>query len=155
MAERFDAVGRILSGREAHLQLRGWKLLGHPAFNGGLRSLVDWARQEDLIKGSRNRARVEALYLLRNIVAHTHGSLTVSPADAHRSIADAAELTNHLFGVDRPDGRWYGDPPPRHLFAVQDDPVGGRMACHADQLLTLPEDERSGRWRLVGQAANS
>ncbi len=97
-ADVMDAVGPKGSHR------KGWRLhclSGQDiAFRGGLRDLIGWAHADGLLRGQRNRFRLEAAIDLRNESAHPEGTSTVSPVDSAWAIKHLADLINQLYEPD-------------------------------------------------------
>ena len=97
---------------------KGWRVQGDPRleskefrwkqFDGGMKSLLAWARAKGVFYGERNAVIEEAILQLRHLVAHPHSSLILTPVDSARVIRDMAELINHLWGHRTPGGRLYG-----------------------------------------------
>lgn len=102
--------------QRVHLQPRAGGSLFH--FTGSFRSLVDWARAEDLLDGQRARQFEQVLIRIRNSVAHPRGSQLLAPTDSARAICDVAEIINRLWGAHTPGGRLYPAPLPRRVMAV-------------------------------------
>ena len=83
-----------------------------------LGGLWEWARRAGLVRGQRNRGTERALSNLRNFVAHPTSYHLITPADAANTIADLAEIINHLWGSATPGGRLYPAPTPRTTIAL-------------------------------------
>ncbi len=130
-----------------------WRVQGLPDFNGSMRSLLDWARSEQLLYGQRNKVVEGAILGLRNVVgAHLHTSFAVGPIDSARAIHDVAEIINHLWDRDTPGGRFYGDPVAKNLFGIQWAPDGSKHICDATRIHAVPHKEREGQWFLLEAA---
>jgi hypothetical protein len=127
----------------------GWVVQGHPSFNASMAALIDWADREGLLDGQSIRVTLGAIRLLRNFAAHPHHLLILRPSDSARTIADLAEIINHLWGRDTPGGRLYGTPPEVDLFAIRWAADESRLSCSARQLSGVPEEDRDGTWFLV------
>jgi hypothetical protein len=108
-------------------------------FDGMLDSLLRWARSEGLLRGQRNRMLEPVLKRIRNFVAHGSGDHLVMPTDAARSISDAAEIINHLWGSPTPGGRLYPAPILREVQAVAWSPGGAVMSGLASNYPAGPE----------------
>jgi hypothetical protein len=87
-------------------------------FDGMLDSLLRWAREEELLRGQRNRARDRYLTGMRDYVAHGAGDHLLLPGDAARAISDVVEIVNQLWGVATPGGRLYPAPIQRDVQLV-------------------------------------
>jgi len=68
--------------------------------------------------GQRNRQLESVLRKLRSHVAHGGGYQLVMPVDSARTISDAAEIINHLWGSSTPGGRLYPAPIHREIQTV-------------------------------------
>jgi hypothetical protein len=100
--DEIHAEGRLRKPNRWRLRLRRTGELIY--FDGMLDSLLRWARGEGLLRGQRNRVLDPVLRRLRNYVAHGSGYHLVSPVDAARTICDAAEIINQLWGSPTPGG---------------------------------------------------
>jgi hypothetical protein len=100
---------------------RGWKLeLGSGGvmyFDGMLTALTEWAREESLLHGQRNRRVENLLADMRNRVAHPTSYHRTMPGDAAHAIADSAEIVNRLWGHSG-QGRMYPAPRRREIMIV-------------------------------------
>jgi hypothetical protein len=114
--EEIHAEGRLRSPQRWRLQLRRTGKLIY--FDGMLDSLLRWARAEGLLRGQRNRQLEPVLKKFRNDVAHGSGHHLVMPVDSARTISDAAEIINHLWGSPTPGGRLYPAPIRRIIQVV-------------------------------------
>ncbi len=130
----------------------GWRVEGYPRFDGGLRSLMGWARASGLLHGQTNLVVEGAMLKLRHLGAHPHAKSRLGPEDSARTIRDVAEIINHLWGQDTPNGRLYPTPPARDVFAVQWESNGGRRVTTKERLGLVPSEERNGQWFLVEAA---
>jgi hypothetical protein len=149
-AASFDALhdeiraGRRLRGpRRWRLRLRRTGELID--FDGMLDSLLRWARGEGLLRGQRNRQLEPVLRKLRNHVAHGGGYQLAMPVDSARTISDAAEIINHLWGSSTPGGRLYPEPVHRQIQIVAWGPDGSVMSG----LASLPPAPQSDGWTCV------
>jgi hypothetical protein len=87
-------------------------------FDGMLDALLRWAREEQLLRGQRNRAQDHTLTEMRDHVAHGSGDHLLMPPDATRSISDVVEIVNQLWGTATPGGRLYPAPIRRDIQLV-------------------------------------
>ncbi len=128
----------------------GWIVQDHPRFNGSLKSLLGWARAEKLLRGQRNRVVEGALYHMRNRAAHPHGPSLVMPGQAAGIMRDIAEIINHLWGRETPNGRLYPTPLDIDLFYVHWF-ADGSMVNHIAGLRSVREGDResAGPWALI------
>ena len=94
--------GRLRKPKRWRLRLRRTGELIY--FDGMLDSLLRWARGEGLLRGQRNRRLEPILKRFRDHVAHGAGDHLVMPVDTARTISDAAEIINHLWGSPRRAG---------------------------------------------------
>jgi len=98
-ADLYGPDARLVKGGWRHLKLRNER---EPIeFNGMLRSLLRWAREEGLLGGQRDRWQDKFRVLFRNYTAHS-GFLSDMPDDATTEIFHLANLINQLWGA--PDG---------------------------------------------------
>jgi hypothetical protein len=74
------------------------------------RALLEWARREGLLPGTRSRVVDEALAELRNLAAHPVTHMVLAPPSSAGRIADVAEVINRLWGHDTPGGRLFPSP---------------------------------------------
>lgn len=99
----------------------GWKLQLRSGerwqVRRGVRWLLEWAHEEGLLHGQRNK-RMEPLRSdMRNVFAH--GSYRMGmPNESSRRIRDLAEMINRLWGEPTPGGRLYPAPLHREVMAV-------------------------------------
>lgn len=131
---------------------KGWRVERHPTFDGRLRSLIDWARARGLLHGQTNLVVEDAMLQLRHLGAHPHAISRFGPEDSAHTIRDVAEIINHLWGHDTPNGRLYPTPPERDIFALQWEPDGGRRVTTKERLGMVPANDRGGQWFLVEAA---
>lgn len=115
-------------------------------FDGMLDSLLRWARGEGLLRGQRNRWPEPKLKIFRDHVAHGAGDHLVMPVETARTISDAAEIINHLWGSPTPGGRLYPAPIQREVQAVAWSPGGGVMSGLASN---FPPDPQFSGWTYV------
>lgn len=116
-ADRYEQVLKFIAGHR-RWQLRVGPVGGTLAFNGTLGGLREWATRAGLLRGQRNRGTERALSNLRNFVAHPTSYHLTTPVDAADTIADLAEIINHLWGSATPGGRLYPAPTPRMTMAL-------------------------------------
>lgn len=110
--------------------------------------LLQWARQEGLLHGQRNR-RVEAVHReIRNRVAHGGSFRIGMPTQSARAIRDLAEIINRLWGAMTPGGRLYPAPLQREVLVIRWSPTwstraeGGSVEImNANQLATQSEGD--------------
>lgn len=126
-----------------------WRVEGYPAFDGGMRSLINWARVSGLFYGQFNQVVEDAILNLRHMGAHPHAASRLGPGDSADIIRDVAEIINHLWGHDTPGGRLYPTPLEMGVFAVQWEPNGGRRVTTPERLETFPPADQGGQWFLV------
>jgi len=138
--EEIHAEGRLRSPQRWRLQLctTGKRIY----FDGMLDSLLRWARVEGLLRGQRNRQLEPVLKKIRNDVAHGSGHHLVMPVDSARTISDAAEIINHLWGSSTHGGRLYPAPIRRIIQVVAWAPGGTVMSGPASR----PPDPQSAGW---------
>ncbi len=86
-------------------------------FVGGFGQLQQWARQEGLFSGQRNRQLELMQRRLRNWSAHPRRHLNM-PSSVARTIHDLAEVINQLWGHSTPGGRLYPAPMIRSLKVI-------------------------------------
>jgi len=150
----FNEISAALRHDGTHPRGKGWIVVGHPRFDGLMKSLLAWARAERLLDGQRNRVVEGALHRLRNLAAHPHGPLLLPPGESAAVIRDIAEIINRLWGQFTPGGRLYGTPLEMSLIYAHWSPDGSREVGHAEGLLRLGEVDRrdGGRWVLLEAA---
>ena len=116
-------------------------------FRGTMSQLQDWASQEHLLDGQRNK-RLNPVYVaMRNSVAHPHYHLSMPP-DSARTIRDLAEIINRLWGRLTPGGRLYPAPLDRQVLIVAwtDAEEGTTTILRDYQLASFNEP---GNWTCV------
>jgi len=141
--DKIHAEDRLRSPQRWRLRLRRTGELIY--FDGMLASLLRWARSEGLIRGQRNRQLEPVLRKLRNHVAHGGGYQLVMPVDSARTISDAAEIINQLWGSSTPGGRLYPAPVHRQIQIVAWGPDGSVMSG----LASLPPAPQFVGWTCV------
>jgi hypothetical protein len=82
---------------------------------------------------------------IRNHVAHGGGHHLVMPVDSARTISDAAEIINHLWGSSTPGGRLYPAPIRRVIQIVAWGPGGSVMSGPA----SCPPDSQFATWTCI------
>lgn len=116
-ADRYEQVSGFIScNRRLQLQVRGGQET--IKFNGMLAGLRDWARQEGLLRGQRNRAVEQAIGRLRNHAAHPDAYHLTTPFDAANTLSDLAEIINYLWGSPTPGGHLYPAPVRRTVIQL-------------------------------------
>jgi hypothetical protein len=141
--EEIHAGGRLRTPQRWRLRLRRTGDLIY--FDGMLVSLLRWARGEGLLRGQRNRRLEPVLRNFRNHVAHGGGHHLVMPVDSARTISDAAEIINQLWGSSTPGGRVYPAPIRREIQVVAWNSGGSVM----DGPASLPPDPQFAGWTCV------
>lgn len=142
--EAIHAEGRLRRPQRWRLRLRRTGDLIY--FDGMLDSLMRWARGEGLLRGQRNRHLEPVLRKIRNHVAHGDGHHLVTPVDSARTIRDAAEIINHLWGSSTPAGRLYPAPIHREIQTVAWSPSDGSVMIGP---ASLPPDPQFAGWTCV------
>lgn len=84
----------------------------------GASALLEWARRERLLTGTRTRFVDRALAALRDHAAHPVTHTVGMPPESARRIVDVAEVINKLWGHDTPGGRLFPSPMERQLRVV-------------------------------------
>jgi len=133
-ASGFDAINAAFRRGGSHAR-GGWELRNQRTSMRvplSLGSLLDWARQEELLHGKRNRLIENVLHELRNRFAHGGSFRVGMPNQSARAIRDCAEIINRLWGSLTPGGCLYPAPA-----------AGG--AGH--RMVTNPVDDGGGSWR--------
>jgi hypothetical protein len=152
-ASDFDAINAAFRRGGSHAR-GGWELRLRNRGTSmrvplSLGSLLDWARQEGLLHGQRNRLLENVLHELRNRFAHGGGFRVGMPNHSVRAIRDCAEIINRLWGSLTPGGRLYPAPLQREVLVIGWSPTWSTMAegagatvMHAHQLPdgTEPDD---------------
>ena len=141
--EEIHAEGRRRRPQRWRLRLRRTGELAY--FDGMLDSLLRWARSEGLLRGQRNRQLEPVLRKIRNHVAHGGGHHLVTPVESARTISDAAEIINHLWGSSTPGGHLYPAPIRRVIQIVAWGPGGSVMSGPA----SCPPDSQFADWTCV------
>lgn len=116
----------VAFGRKGQYRRGGWTVklnstgkalqLAGP-FVAGFGQLQQWARQEGLFGGQRNKQLEVIQQRFRNWSAHPHRHINM-PSSAARTIHDLAEVTNQLWGRTTPGGRLYPAPLVRTLKVI-------------------------------------
>lgn len=111
-------------------------------FDGMLKSLIEWARAEGLLRGQRNRHHERLLVKIRNFITHEAGYHLLTPPDAATAIGDLAEIINLLWGSPTPGGRLYPAPVEREIMAVGWSPSGDMVIQgSAEYLNAIPAEQ--------------
>lgn len=132
---------------------KGWTLQDLPGFDGSMKSLIDWARKTSLLTGRRTNVVLDASRNLRNIGAHPTGTTVFMPPDSAHAINQTAAIINRLWGHEPLNGGSSESASKMSLFAIQWATDGAsRTACPADELASIPENDRAGQWFLVEAA---
>lgn len=76
----------------------------------GTAALLDWARRERLLTGTRTRIVDRALAALRDHAAHPVTHTVEMPPQSARTLTDVAEVINKLWGQDTSGGRLFPSP---------------------------------------------
>jgi hypothetical protein len=106
--------------------------------------LLDWARREGLLPGTRTCGVDQALSNLRNFAAHPVTHTVLMPPDSAATIRDVAEIVNKLWGHNTPDGRFFTGPLKRRPQVVALSPDGSKsIEMRIDQVQAVGEGERS------------
>jgi hypothetical protein len=118
----FDSYENLHQQLRSHNRRGGWKLQlgsgGEMRFDGMLTALTEWARQEYLLHGQRNRRVEKLLADMRNRVAHSYSYHLAMPGDAAQAIADVAEIINRLWGETSGGGPMYPSPRRREIILI-------------------------------------
>jgi hypothetical protein len=150
-ALRFDGLfdeirtdGRLHRPQRWRLRLRRTGELIY--FDGMLDSLLRWARGEGLLRGQHNRRLEPVLKWFRNYAAHGPDYHLGTPVEAARTISDAAEIINHLWGSSTPGGRLYPAPIRREIQTVAWSSGGSVISGLAD---VFPASQEYEDWTYV------
>lgn len=103
-------------GRGVHLQPRSGARSFR--FTGLFDGLLRWARDENLLRGQRNRQIEQVYRRMRNDAAHPRYTSTLTPVESVRSIRDTVEIINQLWGHPTPGGQLYPAPLERSTVIV-------------------------------------
>jgi hypothetical protein len=133
-----DARGVKLSGADG----RAHRL----PVSGG--ALLEWARRERLLPGTRSRIVDGALSDLRNHAAHPVTHSIGMPPESARTLGDVAEMINRLWGHDTPGGRLFPAPVQREVRVAAVAPNGGgARELWLEQVREATDDEQ--RWHYA------
>ena len=121
----FDDVFALV-GKRRHSKA---KRRGHPRFDGSLRALLTWARNERYLYGQRNRLREDATVRLRNHMQHSEHDTVLMPPDASRAIHYAFEIICRLWEYDPPASDSYPGLVPRTPWILGIGPQEGEATC--------------------------
>jgi hypothetical protein len=142
-AQTFDDVRD--AARTAKLRLSDGTVQQVPISTG---ALLDWARRERLLSGTRTRVTDRALAALRNHAAHPVTHTINMPPDSARMIRDVTEVINRLWGHDTPGGHLFPAPLEREPRVAALAPGGkGAGTMRLDQVASAPEEWRT--WQYV------
>lgn len=144
-AADFDEVRKHAQGRK--LRASDGTLDRLPLSTG---ALLDWARRERLLTGSRSRVVDRFLSELRNHAAHPVTHSLVMPPDSAGTIRDVAEVINKLWGDDTPGGRLFPAAVWRNPRVVAVDPGGvAASEMRLDQVPAATAEEREWEYRVL------
>jgi len=144
-ARSFDEVRKI----PRNAQLRSADGTVHPV-PLGTGALLDWARRERLLTGTRTRAVDRALADLRNHAAHPVTYTVTGPPNSAGTICDVAEVVNKLWGHDTPGGHLFPAPLAREARVVALAP--GALAAtemRLDQVAAVSDEMRGWEYVVV------
>ncbi len=115
----------------------------------GFPGLLRWARDEGLLIGQRTTVLDDVIVRIRNRVAHPEQYSLQMPVDSARSLCDATEIVNKLWGYDTPGGRLFPAPLQRWLrvVALAPDSIGSIEFRTADQVRDAEPEHRG--WSYV------
>ncbi len=151
-ASSFDEVLKAL--RRAHRKKEKYILLSKEGVRqyhmpSGFPGLLRWARDERLLIGQRSTILDDVIVRIRNRVAHPEQYSLQMPVDSARSLCDAAEIVNKLWGYDTPGGRLFPAPLQRWLRVVALAPDGtGSIEFRTSDQVRGAESEHRG-WNYV------
>lgn len=120
---------------------------GSAWFNGTLDGLLNWARNEGLLRGQRARGHEQSVLRLRNHISHGGGYLGETPVTSAQVIHDLAEFINQLWGTPTQAGRIYPAPVPREILALGWDTTGAMTLARAATLTAA--DDPALQWILL------
>ncbi len=115
----------------------------------GADDLLEWARRERLLVGTRSRRVDRDLSWLRNHAAHPVGHTVCMPPDSARMLCNVAETINRLWGHDSPGGRLFPAPVTRQVKVAAIAPKGSVQEPRLDQVCEATEREREWRYVVV------
>ena len=112
--------------------------------------LLDWARREGLLTGSRSRIVDLFLSEIRNHAAHPVTHSLVMPPDSSGTIRDVAEFINKLWGHSTPGGRLFPSALSRTPRVVAQPPDGsGASEMRVRQVPDAPDVEQGWEYRVL------
>lgn len=144
-ARSFDEVRKI----PRNAQLRSADDTLHPVPLGA-RALLDWARRERLLTGTRTRVVDHALAKLRDRAAHPATYTLTGPPNSAGTIRDVAEVVNKLWGHDTPGGHLFPAPlarEPRVAALARDRSKSTELRL--DQVPAISEEMRDWEYVVV------
>jgi hypothetical protein len=145
IARSFDDVRK--GARNAQLRSADRTVQPVPLGTG---ALLDWARRERLLTGTRTRAVDRALADLRNHAAHPVTYTLTGPPTSAGTIRDVAEVVNKLWGHDTAGGRLFPAPLLREPRVAALAP--GRAAAtemRLDQVAAVSDEMRGWEYVVV------
>lgn len=111
-------------------------------------ALLEWARRERLLPGTRSRIVDGALSNLRNHAAHPTTYSIGMPPESARTLSDVAEVINRLWGHDTPRGRLFPGPIQREVRVAAVAPNrGGARELRLEQVREATNEEQ--RWHYA------
>jgi len=108
-----------------------------------LKMLLSWARTERLLPGRRSQIVDRALVNLRNYAAHPTGRAVHGPPESSRTLRDAAEYINCLWGVRSREARLFRAPLNRWPRVAAIGPDGSSAEMELHHVPDVPLNERS------------
>jgi hypothetical protein len=109
----------------------------------GTQALLNWARREHLLVGTRTRIVDHALAELRNHAAHPVSYTLQMPPHSSGTLNDIAEVINKLWGYDTPGGRLFPSPASRTPRVVGVSPdLNASVELRLDQIHDVDQDQR-------------
>jgi hypothetical protein len=131
-----------LRGSGSKLRLREQQPEGLPV---ALPELWKWAQKRRLLIGQRNVGLFGSITDTRNDVAHPEHYTLGTPIDAIRTLADAAEIINRLWGHDTESGRLFPTPIPRRYRCAAISPDGTQSMTFGS-LPIVPQEKDTDGW---------
>lgn len=111
----------------------------------GLPELWRWAQRRRLLIGQRNVGVFGSITETRNDVAHPEHYTLRTPIDAIRTLADAAEIINRLWGHDTEGGRLFPAPIARRYRCAAISP-DATQAMTFGSLPIIQQEEGTDGW---------
>jgi hypothetical protein len=110
----------------------------------GAGALLDWARRERLLAGTRSRIVDRALAALRDHAAHPVSYTLEMPPQSAGTLTDVAEVINKLWGHDTPGGRLFPSPMTRRPRVAALAPDRSAAAeLRLDQVQSVSAEQRT------------